>query len=368
AEFFATICRDSAEVVAEEVVAAGAALARIRLMEVEDVAAARLAAAAAAAVGGGNVDSSQPATAASPQQPPSLSQQQQHPQLLLQQQAATEREVEAEVPVVSGVSFRCLCGVSTSTGAPHVPPATLALARIFLTCPKLLAGKSALQLGPAAPPGPYGSISCGTACRTLPNAPPTAAAAAALPAMAAVRSSARRVVVSEPSREGLSAVASDLRRNSHSLVIERVRLSPLDWVASAAASSGASPLPATTVGGGIASGYTYVSGKVRQVRDLLQIQPGGYDIIYSADPLSDLTAAAAAAAETSAQETAVAAARGLFETAGQLLNNRSSSEQQQAGAGSGKLLLLCFPGSWAASHGLGFAALAGLYGWELVVS
>lgn len=243
-----------------------------------------------------------------------------------------------------------------------MPPATLALARILLAAPRLLAGKCALQLGPArlsVVVDAYGTY---------------ANAASVLPAMAAVRGSARRVVVSDPGREGLAAVAADLRRNAHSLVIERLRLVLLNWAACDA--SMAVPASISTGGGGgsIAAGSTFLPQSLRQIRDIQQIQSGGYDLVYAADPLSEVAAAMVG-------EAAVAAARALFYVAGQLVAGGAEAPPQRQQSGStavcpqvcggggevlGGLLLMSVPGAWAAAHGVGFAALAGMCGWELL--
>ncbi|KXZ45566.1 hypothetical protein GPECTOR_53g152 [Gonium pectorale] len=398
AEFFATIGRNTDEVVAEEVAAAGAALSRVRLADVADLAAVRLAAAAAtaaaaapAAVSGAPLCGAGAAPSTSASGAPGQAQRAQvppPPSLTRQCQQELLPQAEVEVPLVAGVSFRCLCGIAPSTGAPHVPPATLALARVLLASPRFLSGRCALQLGPAAPPSPLQAHGSAGAARAGYLVAPgghatlvsTAAAqpppAAVLPAMAAVRSSARRVVVAEAGREALATAAADLRRNAHRLVIERLKLVALDWTATADAAGAA----AAATG---AAGYTYVSGARRQLRDVLHLQPAGFDLVYAADPLAELTAAAAAGGGmggAAAGEATIAAARCLFDVATQLLQPSSAvrSATQQAGSDAlavvvagaprgGRLLLLSFPADWAAAHGMGFAALAGVCGWELLV-
>ncbi|GLC70128.1 hypothetical protein PLESTF_000927500 [Pleodorina starrii] len=416
AEFFATIGRDSAEVVEEEVAAAGAALSRVRLVDVADMAAARLAAATPAAA---TTTAAATATATAGAFGGSglhHSQQQQQQQQSGAPGMALQTPVlmrEMEVPVAAGVGFRCLLPMSDpssgQSGCPAVPAAALALSRILLASPRLLAGKCALQLGPARLLGPANAAAPAAAAASAPAPAPAAAspgslasvsapmgapagAAAVLPAMAAVRGSARRVVVSEAGREGLAAAAADLRRNAHRVVIERLRLVTLDWAAAAAAdgASAAAAAAAGGGGGGVAAGYTYVpAGAVRQLRDVLQMQPSGYDIVYAVDPLAEATAAAAGGGGGAA---AVAAARALFTVSGQLLAGGigggggtamdGTSEAAQGGgaaaaaaapaaaglrAGRQGLLLLVVPGAWAAAHGMGFAALAAVCGWELLV-
>ncbi|KAG2488725.1 hypothetical protein HYH03_012725 [Edaphochlamys debaryana] len=340
AEFFATIGRDSSEVAAE-VAATGAALSRVRLADVAEVAAARLAAVPAAFGAAAAKPAPAPAAVAAA---PTVA-------------VGTASTVEVEVPVGPSVSFRCLCGLSPETGSPHLPAASLALARLFLASPRLLAGRCALQLGPATPST---------------SAPITTAAAGVLPAMVAVRAAARRIVVTDGGRDGLAAAAADLRRNSSRIVIERLRLAPLDWLGMGAASAAAA---GAATG---AAGYTYVSGPVRQLRDVLQMHPGGYDIVYGVDPLAGVTTSAGAPGASA--DAPVQAARALFDVAAQLLHPSAggpASRAAAAGSGgdhvaacagpqAGRLLLLAFPGEWAAAHGLGLAALAGMCGWELL--
>ncbi|KAG2425509.1 hypothetical protein HXX76_013718 [Chlamydomonas incerta] len=350
AEFFATIGRNSAEVVAEEVAAAGAALSRVRLVDVADVAAARLAAAAAAAAGAG---------------------QQQQGQVV----PAVACEVEAEVEVATGVSFSCLLRPDLAAGALVAPPAELALARLLAASPRLLNGRCALQLGPAAVAAAAAAGLAAAQGLGQPGFGSNISAAAAqpprccgvLPAMAAVRGGGcRRVVVTDSCREGLAAAAGDLRRNAHRLVIERLRLAALDW---AALGSTASTAGTAATG---AAGYTFVTGAVRQLRDVMQLQPNGYEVVYAADPLAAVaqaTGSSSGGGEAGA-DVAVAAARGLFEAAAQLLQGSSSSSSGGGhggcSSGAGRLLLVVVPGAWAAAHGMGFAALAAVCGWELL--
>ncbi|GLI65860.1 hypothetical protein VaNZ11_009491 [Volvox africanus] len=366
AEFFATIGRDSAEVVAEEVAATGAALSRVRLADVAEIATAHhlrkpQAAPESSAFGsggggggGGGLCSGglqqSAATPHHPSGPPS---------------GLTPHLLDIEVPVAVGVSFRCLLNAPQllPTG---VSPATMALARILLASSRMLAGRCALQLGPAR--------------LAAAAVEPSLLSASVLPAMAAVRGSARRVVVSEAGRERLAAAAADLRQNAHLVVIERLRLMLLDWAA--APPDGGSVATAAVTG---AAGYTYVQGAVRQIRDILQINPTGYDLVYAADPLSDVTAAFVNAAGTHGSvpigtitgEVAIEAARGLFNIAGQLVAGGRGTQTPGAAAPEAQLLygaaerqgllLLCVPGAWAATHGVGFAALAAVCGWELLV-
>ncbi|GIL80288.1 hypothetical protein Vretimale_19907 [Volvox reticuliferus] len=244
-----------------------------------------------------------------------------------------------------------------------VPPATMALARILLASPRMLAGRCALQLGPAR-------LAAAPAVAEPPL--PLPHAASVLPAMAAVRGSARRVVVSEARREGLEAAAADLRRNAHLVVIERLRLMMLDWAASPP--DGGSAAAAAVTG---AAGYTYVHGAVRQIRDVLQTQPTGYDIVYAADPLSEVTAAVTNTNAALTGAMAIEAAKALFSVAGQLVAGGRGVEIPGSAAPAAQLLygiaerqgllLLCVPGAWAATHGVGFAALAAVCGWELLV-
>ncbi|GIL67478.1 hypothetical protein Vafri_20875 [Volvox africanus] len=370
AEFFATIGRDSAEVVAEEVAATGAALSRVRLADVAEIAAAHLlptpapaptAAASGRGVGGvgdGLSSGGLQQSAATPHHPSG-------PPVELTSHLR-DIEVEVAVAVAVGVSFRCLLS-APQPPLTGVPPATMALARILLASPRMLAGRCALQLGPAR------------LAAAVAEPPPLSASV--LPAMAAVRGSARRVVVSEAGREGLAAAAADLRRNAHLVVIERLRLMLLDWAA--APPDGGSTAAAAVTG---AAGYTYVQGAVRQIRDILQIHPTGYDIVYAADPLSDVTAAVANIAAgthgsapigTITGDVAIEAAKGLFNIAGQLVAGGRGAHTACAAAPEAQLLygaaerqgllLLCVPGAWAATHGVGFAALAAVCGWELLV-
>ncbi|PNH10348.1 Methyltransferase-like protein 2-A [Tetrabaena socialis] len=353
AEFFATICRDSEEVVAEEVAAAGAALSRVRLLDLaEQVAAHRLAAEAGAeAVPYGRPTAVAPA------------------QTSASRPLVVQAHVEAEVEVAAGVSFKCLLG-SSGGHLAGLSPAALALARILLASPGMLAGRSTLQLGPA-PPHPAARLSL--VPRAPAHAPPHAPTAATasyggvLPAMAAVRGSARRVVVMEATHAPLAAAAADLRRNSHRIVIERLRLAPLDWTTAAApagsggaagggGSGGGSSSSGGAIGGGgaVAAGYSYVSGAVRQIRDLLALQPGGYDIVYAAEPLGALLLQQPSPAVRAADAVAGLSA-GVGVGAG-------------AGPGPGRLLLVVVGSGWAAAHGGVLVALAAEGGWEVVGS
>ena len=276
-------------------------------------------------------------------------------------------------------------------GALAAPPAELALARLLASSPRLLSGRCALQLGPAAAavaaasvaaasslaaggvPSGLGQTGFGSSmsAATAAAAAPPPACCGSLPAMAAVRGGGcRRVVVTDPCREGLAASAADLRRNAHRLVIERLRLAALDWAA--LGSSSTAGVAGTAATG--AAGYTFVTGAVRQLRDVMQLQPQGYDVVYAADPLAAVAQAAAGSSSSSSADAgadvAVAAARGLFEAAAQLLQGSGSSSSSSHGgsssAGAGRLFLVVVPGGWAAAHGMGFAALAAVCGWELL--
>eukprot|EP00198_Chlamydomonas_reinhardtii_P008377 XP_001697714.1 predicted protein [Chlamydomonas reinhardtii] len=168
---------------------------------------------------------------------------------------------------LTGAAGRLASHLAAGPGALAAPPAELALARLLASSPRLLSGRCGVPSG-LGQTGFGSSMSAATAAAAAP--PP--ACCGSLPAMAAVRGGGcRRVVVTDPCREGLAASAADLRRNAHRLVIERLRLAALDWAA--LGSSSTAGVAGTAATG--AAGYTFVTGAVRQLRDVMQLQPQG---------------------------------------------------------------------------------------------
>ncbi len=256
-----------------------------------------------------------------------------------------------------------------------------------------------------------------------------------LPALAAVRVAARRVVLAEAGREGRAALAADLKRNAHTVVVERLRMAPFDWSNMAAAAVTAGPGTSsgpqvvvrsngnakgaweTSVGAGgsaAAEAAGWSPAVRRQLRDMLRIQPAGYDIVYGVDLLSGV-ASEVDKADGEGSSAALAAGRALFAAAAELLHpggaGRGDCNKERVAGGGGmgegcvhygsgaasvgrgvkpwgagvaaagaggttggrgegqgqrRLLVLCVRAAWAAAHGLGLSALAAVCGWELL--
>lgn len=251
-------------------------------------------------------------------------------------------------------------------------------------------------------------------------------------------------MLAEAGREGRAALAEDLKRNAHAVVVERLRMAPFDWsnmvvgeASTATAGAGTPSGPQVVVrsngnaggawetsagaGGSAAAGTARWSPAVRrQLRDVLRIQPAGYDIVYGVDLLYGMTPGADGG-EGEGRGTALAAGRALFDAAAELLHpggarlgdskgervggggggvmgegcvhygsgaslggrgvkpwgagvaagtavcaGSSAEGGRGEGQGQGRLLVLCVRAAWAAAHGLGLSALAAVCGWELL--
>ncbi|KAG1679635.1 hypothetical protein FOA52_006152 [Chlamydomonas sp. UWO 241] len=230
AEFFATVSRDTSEVVAEEVAAAAGRVATIRLADPLPREASRWqqqqqrqGCTHGGSVGGSASGSGRQQQGQQPQpqqQHQQHTQQQQSQQQGQQQQGYAQQQRKRKAEPACGCDASVMMAVPGSSlswalpgGVPFHPSSSVAptdaeslahelgLASLVAACPAVFSERCAAQLN---------------------------AGAAGLAAMTAARI-VRRVVATAPERRPLEGLSRSLRANSRRLVVERVRACPLAW-------------------------------------------------------------------------------------------------------------------------------------------